>query len=196
MFKMVWNKISRKNVLSVILSAVLLCSCGGGDEIMSETAVSESETVTTTFNEYILVRYWTADELLDSIFFGGKQRPLPFIPEENGDYVFSDETMIFPDGTFVTAEENELGEINALRFDAVSAPADFSVYGIDFYSRPRDIPDKVGIADSIYGNTDETIVYSFYGGGITELTFTYTEMRLESVYIKVQTASEIWEYIK
>lgn len=169
------------NTTALLLPILLLSGCGG-DNTVTETTVAESETVTTK-NEYSLVRGWTGDELLKSIFFCGENRPMPISAEETEGFTLSGNTLIFPNGSSAQAGTNEDGNIISLRFERLSAPSDFSVYGIDFQSRPEDISDKIGIADSVYGDKDETITYSFYGGGITELTFVYTNRQLESVYI-------------
>ena len=162
----------------IFLAAAFLCSCS------KEPAVTETETSAATVSEdnsYALVRPWVGSELLDSIFYCGEYRPLPIAAEENADNL--PETIFFDNGS-ATAKYDETGNIIGLKFERNSAPSDFSVYGIDFKSRPNDIPDKVGIADSIYGEINETITYSFRGGGITELTFVYTERSLVSVYIE------------
>lgn len=166
-------------LLAIIFAAAFLCSCSA-----KEPAVTETETSATTVSEdnsYALVRPWTGSELLNSIFYCGEYRPLPIAAEENADNL--SETIFFENGS-ATAKYDETGNIIGLRFDSDSAPSDFSVYGIDFSSVPNDIPDKVGIADSVYGEADKTITYSFRGGGITELTFVYSERSLVSVYIE------------
>ena len=149
-----------------------------------ENEVAETELPETTVSEdnsYALVRPWVGSELLNSIFYCGEYRPLPIAAEENADNI--SETIFFENGS-ATAKYDEFKNIIGLRFDRDSAPDDFSVYGIDFKSRPDDIPEKVGFADNIYGDINETITYSFHGGGITELTFVYTERSLVSVYIE------------
>ena len=176
-----------KNILTKLAALILpifMFSCCGSNNAgtETETSASESETVTTK-NEYSLVRGWTGSELLGSIFYCGEKRPLPITVEENPDFTLSDNTLIFSDGSCAEVNTDENGNIISLRFERLSAPSDFSVYGIDFRSRPDDIPANVGIADSVRGDKAETITYSFYGGGITELTFVYTERQLESVYI-------------
>lgn len=168
-------------LLAAFFAAVILCSCSA-----EENAVTETETSVTTVSEdnsYALVRPWTGSEILGSIFYCGEKRPLPIAADENTDINNLPEVISFSNGS-AAAKYDEAGNIIGLRFERETAPDDFSVYGIDFRSRPNDIPDKVGIADSIYGETDETITYSFYGGGITELTFVYTERNLVSVYIE------------
>lgn len=168
---------------ALILPILILSGCGSNNsETVTETSSAESETVTTQ-NEYSLVRGWTGSELLDSIFYCGEKRPLPITAEENADITFSGNTLIFSNGSSAEAAADENGNIISLRFERLSAPSDLSVYGVDFNSRPDDISSKVGIADSIRGDKDETITYSFYGGGLTELTFVYTDKQLESVYI-------------
>ncbi|MBD5141758.1 MAG: hypothetical protein HDT25_10170 [Ruminococcus sp.] len=167
-------------LLAIIFSAAFLCSCS------KEPAVTETETSATTVSEdnsYALVRPWVGSELLDSIFYCGEYRPLPIAAEENADLENLSETIFFENGS-AAAKYDEFRNVIGLRFERDSAPDDFSVYGIDFKSRPYDIPDKVGFADSIYGDINETITYRFYGGGITELTFVYTERSLVSVYIE------------
>lgn len=168
---------------ALVLPLCMLSGCGrSNSEAVTETSVTESETVTAQ-NEYLLVRGWTGSELLDSIFYCGEKRPLPIASGVNPDIALSGSTLIFSDDSSAEATADENGNIISIRFERTSAPSDFSVYGIDFQSCPDDIPNKVGIADSIRGSKDETITYSFYGGGITELTFVYTDKQLESVYI-------------
>lgn len=159
-------------------SAALLCGCSE-EPVISETVVS-SETTTENY-DYLLVRPWVGSELLGSIYFCGDKRPLPMSLEETGFSVL-DGVLRLPEGT-ASAELGEDGNIVGLMFERSSAPSDFSVYGIDFSSDPNDISAQIGIADSIYGSPDETVTYSFFGGGITELTFVYTERKLMSVYI-------------
>lgn len=171
-----------KNIKMIlcVLAAAFLCGCH--TESIPEESTSVTESVTDN-GEYSLVRGWTGAELLNSIFYCGEYRSLPLDIEEIEGFSFSDDILAFPDGSYASASVDEDGRIIAIKFERSSAPSDFSVYGIDFLSRPDDIPKTVGIADSIVGNRDETIVYSFYGGGITELTFVYTEKNLASVYI-------------
>lgn len=167
-------------LLAIIFSAAFLCSCS------KEPAVTETETSATTASEdnsYALVRPWTGSEMLGSIFYCGEKRPLPIAAAEDTDPENLPEVVYFDSGS-AAAKYDEAGNIIGLRFERSTAPDDFSVYGIDFKSRPDNIPDKVGIADSIYGDKNETITYTFRGGGITELTFVYTERSLVSVYIE------------
>lgn len=164
-------------LFAIIFTAVFLCSCS------KEPAVTETETSATTVSEdnsYVLLRPWSGRELLDSIFYCGEYRPLPIAAEENTE----PQNPLFFDNGSATAKYDESGNVIGLRFERDSAPSDFSVYGIDFNSRPNDIPDKVGIADSVYGDIDVTMTYSFRGGGITELTFIFSERNLLSVYIE------------
>ncbi len=149
------------------------------DTAASETTVSE----TTTENIYLLVRGWNGQELLDSVFFADKNRPLPFSAEEDADFTYSDGKLVFSDGSYVQSYSDGNGNITALRFERGSAPADFSVYGVGFDASPEDIPDTVGIANSVVGGEDGPLTYSFYGGGITELTFVFEKRQLTEVYI-------------
>lgn len=169
-----------KFFFTAVLSAALLCGC-------SEKPVpAETTTAVTTDAEdykYLLVRPWSGKELLNSIYFCGEKRPLPLSPEENG-FTLSEGVLTLPEGT-AAAEVGEDGSVTALMFERSTAPADLNVYGIGFSSVPDDIPSSVGIADSVSGSANETITYSFFGGGITELTFVYTNRRLMSVYIAV-----------
>lgn len=169
-------------LLAAFFAAVILCSCSA-----EETAVTETETSVTTVSEdnsYALVRPWTGSEMLRSIFYCGEKRPLPIAAAEDVDLENLPAVLFFDSGS-AEAKYDEGGNIVGLKFERGTAPDDFSVYGIDFKSRPNDIPDKVGIADNIYGDKNETITYTFRGGGITELTFVYTERNLVSVYIEV-----------
>lgn len=173
-----------KRILCLLAVTVLLCSCGAGENIQEETA---SATESTTENmEYLLVRAWTGKELLNSIFYCGEFHPLPLIPEENEGFSLSGEILTFSDGSYAAAQTDENGSVISLFFERGSAPDDFSVYGIDFSSSPDDISGKVGIANNVYGNKDETISYIFTDGGIGELTFVYTDRTLVSVYISVE----------
>lgn len=164
----------------ILTAAVLLCGCSGREPEVTETV---PETTVTEDNSYALVRPWTSGELLNSIFYCGEKRPLPIAAEENTDTENLPETVFFDSGS-AAAKYDESGNIMGLKFERDTAPADFSVYGISWESRPDDIPEKVGIADSIYGDKNETITYTFRGGGITELTFVYINRSLASVYIE------------
>lgn len=175
-----------KNIARTICAAVLpaLIMAGCGNEPADTPPAEETVPVTTTtINEYVLVRSWTADELLKSIYFCGEYHSFPIIPAENENFIFSDGYVIFPDGSQAYTASDGDGNITRIEFDRQTAPSDLSVLGIDLSSVPDDIPDKVGIADSIYGDKNETMTYSFFGGGITELTFVYTNKTLEKIYI-------------
>lgn len=175
-------KIKTAAALTAAAFTILSSSCTNTEpEAVSETSES---TETTSINPYLLVRSWEGQELLDSIFYCGKERPLPLNLDENPDFIFSDGNLIFPDGSYAEAAANDdQTVITALRFKRETSPADFSVYGVDFGTRPDDIPDIVGIADRIYGSEETTFTYSFFGGGITELTFVFREKVLSEVYI-------------
>lgn len=170
----------KNKVFAAILTAVFLCGCRENVPEVTETVY---ETTVTEDNSYALVRPWTGGELLDSIFYCGENRSLPIAAGDNTDIKNLPETVYFDSGS-AAAKYGESGNIVGLKFERGTAPEDFSVYGIDWKSRPDDIPDKVGIADSIYGDKNETITYTFRGGGITELTFVYTNRSLVSVYIE------------
>lgn len=173
-----------KKIIPPLLTALLLSACGvDNTDTVTETS-AESETAA-ELNEYVLVRGWTGSELLASVFYCGENHPLPLSAEEAAGFAISGSTLAFPDGSFAEAGTDGDGNIISLRFERLSAPSDLSVYGIDLRSVPDDIPSKVGIANSINGSKDETITYSFYGGGLTELTFVYSDKRLETVYIAV-----------
>lgn len=152
-----------------------------------ETVTETSETTeATTVSPYLLVRSWEGSELLDSIFYCGEKHPLPLILDENPDLIFSNGNLIFPDGSYAEATVINVNEQNvaaALRFRRETAPEDFSVYGVDFSARPDDIPDIVGFANRVYGSEETTLTYSFFEGGITELTFVFNEKVLSEVYI-------------
>lgn len=167
-------------IFTAALASVLLCGCSGNVPTVTETS---SETTVAEDNSYALVRPWSGNEMLNSIFYCGENRPLPIAAEENVDLENLPETLFFDNGS-AAVKYDDSGNIVGLKFERETAPDDFSVYGIDFKSRPDDIPDKVGIAESIYGDKNDTITYSFHGGGITELTFVYTKRSLVSVYIE------------
>lgn len=159
-----------------------ICGCGKEEKQPLQTLPAPQTTAPETGN-YSLTRSWTAEELKESIYFCGKYHSFPLIPEKEAEFSLSDGVLTFPDGTFAYAGTDESGSIVSLRFERESAPDDASVLGIGFNSVPEDIPQKVGIAEAIYGDKDDVITYSFYGGGITELTFVYKERALQSFYI-------------
>lgn len=161
--------------------AAVFSGCGNNLEEVTETSEAASET--TTENQYILTRGWTGNELLNSIFYCGENRPLPMKLDENPDFTLSDGMLYFPDGSCAEAFADGNGTVTSLCFSRYSAPPDFSVYGIDFSARPKDIPEDVGFADKIYGDEETTLSYVFSGGGITELSFIFEEHVLSKVYI-------------
>ena len=169
-------------ILPLALSALLLCGC---KKETAETEVTEAttETTVTTFNEYILTRSWDGAELLASVFFCGEYQPMPWNIEACPEFQFSNDTIIFPDGSFAEASADENGNIISVKFSAGSAPADFSVYGIDFTARPSHIPEKVGYANLILGDEDSQMTFEFNGGGISRLVFEFYEEKLTAVYI-------------
>lgn len=175
-----------KNAAAMIAAAfaILLSGCTETKpEIVPETSET---TVTTTGNPYLLTRGWDGQELLNSVFFCGENRPLPFKPGENPDLILSDSKLVSPDGSYAEAVmkiEDEEFVVIALRFRRETAPADFSLYGTDFSLRPDDVPDIFGFANNIYGDEKTTMTYRFFGGGITELTFIFQEGSLSEVYI-------------
>lgn len=177
-------KIKSAAALFAAAFTILLSGCTGSEpEIVSETSAT---TVTTTANPYLLVRGWDGRELLDSVFFCGENRTLPFKPEEYPDLTLSDSMLISPDGSSAEAVlkiENEEFVVIGLRFRRETAPADFSVYGTDFSLRPHDVPDIFGFANSVYGDEKATMTYRFFGGGVTELTFVFQDGLLSEVYI-------------
>ncbi|MDE6764106.1 MAG: hypothetical protein K2J73_10580 [Oscillospiraceae bacterium] len=177
-------KIKIAAALTSAAFTILLSSC---TNTSPETLVEISEpTETTTVSPYLLVRGWDGGELLDSIFYCEKKRPLPLILDENPDLILSDGNLIFPDGSYAQATaitEDDRTVITALCFRRETAPADFSVYSVGFGARPDDIPDIVGIANRVYGSEETTFTHSFYDGGITELTFVFKEKVLSEIYI-------------
>ena len=182
MRKLIFGSIKKSMFIICSLAlAALMCGCTTEQNIPEENA-SDTESVTENY-EYALVRGWTGGELMNSIFYCGEFHPLPLSVEENEGFSLSDKILAFPDGSFASAAADENGIITSLKFERNSAPKDFSVYGIDFSSVPDDIPNKVGIAESVKGDKEETITYSFYGGGIGELTFVYKYKILVSVQI-------------
>ncbi|MBQ5319200.1 MAG: hypothetical protein J6K17_08910 [Oscillospiraceae bacterium] len=170
--------------LSCLLSAVILCGCSNETK---NAEVTETTTITTadTQNEYALVRDWTGKQLLESIFYCGEYRPLPMSPDEYSQFALLEGIIYFDDNSYANAETDENGNIVSLQFSRGTSPSDFSLYGIDFSARPSDIPKKVGYANSVMGIEDEHIVYTFEGGGITQLVFEFTNRQLTTVYIKL-----------
>lgn len=169
-------------ILSACVIMAVMSGCGQDTSDITPV-MSETTSVTTTFNEYLLVRRWTADELLESIYFCGEYHKLPVIPSENEGFVFSDGYVYFPDGSQAYTVTDENGNVIGIRFERLTAPSDLSVFGVGLDSVPDDIPEKIGIADSIYGDKEETMTYSFFNGGIRELTFVYKNKVLDSIYI-------------
>lgn len=177
-------KIKSAAALSAAAFTILLSGC---TSIEPETVSETSETtVATTENPYLLVRGWDGSELLDSVFFCGENHPLPINLNEDTELILSDENLIFPDSSYAEATvntENDPTVVTALRFRRDTAPADFSVYGTDFSLRPDDVPNIFGIANSVYNDKNNALIYSFFGGGITELTFVFQNDILSEVYI-------------
>lgn len=177
-------KIKTAAALTAAAFTILFTSCTNAEpEAVTETSET---TETTTASPYLLVRGWEGSELLNSIFYCGENRPLPLILDENPDLILSDGNLIFPDGSYAqaaTITDNERTIVAALRFKRETAPADFSVYGVDFSTKLDDIPDIVGFANSVSGSEETTFTYSFFEGGITELTFVFNEKVLSEVYI-------------
>lgn len=161
--------------------AAMLSGCVSDGEKTEE--VTETTSEITSENPYLLVRGWDGSELLESVFFCGENRTLPLSLEDYPDLVLMNGDLVFPDGSFAEASLNDDGLVTALRFKRASAPDDFSVWGVGFDALPDSIPDTVGIADSVYGDEDTVLTYSFFGGGITELTFIFREKELSEVYI-------------
>ena len=177
-------KIKTAAALTAVAFIILLSGCTNTEsEAVSETSET---TETTTASPYLLVRGWEGRVLLDSIFYCGENRPLPIVLEENPNLVLSDGNLVFPDGSYAKATavvEDDRTVITALRFRRETAPEDFSVYGVDFDARTDDIPNIVGIANKVYGSEETTFTHSFFGGGITELTFVFKERVLSEIYI-------------
>ncbi|MDE7303735.1 MAG: hypothetical protein K2N60_10505 [Oscillospiraceae bacterium] len=177
-------KIKTAAALSAAAFTILLSGCTSAEpETVSETSET---TVVTTENPYLLVRGWDGNELLDSVFFCGENRPLPIALDEDTEFILSDGNLIFPDGSYAEATvdtENDLTVVTALRFRRETAPADFSVYGADFSLKPDDVPNIFGFANNVYGSEETTLTHSFFGGGITELTFIFQDGILSEIYI-------------
>ncbi|MDE6746203.1 MAG: hypothetical protein K2J72_06145 [Oscillospiraceae bacterium] len=177
-------KIKSAAALSAAAFTILLSGCAGTEpETVSETSET---TAATTENPYLLVRGWDGSELLDSVFFCGENHPLPIALNKDTELILSDGNLIFPDGSYAEATvntENDQPIVTALRFRRETAPADFSLYGTDFSLRPDDVPNIFGFANSVYGSEETTLVHSFFGGGITELTLVFKNDILSEVYI-------------
>lgn len=172
-----------KAVLSLTFATLMLTACNQGSaEIISEPAKTTSES-TNTEAEYYLVRDWEGYELLESIFFCGGNHPLPFAIKENPDFTFENGILMFPDGSFAEAYADENGNIISLEFRADTSPDDFSIYGINFNAAPEDIYDIVGIPNSVHGSDENILMFKFFDGGITELTFIFTQKNLTEVHI-------------
>lgn len=175
-----------RKFLCLPLLLFLLCGCTA-EKALPEETVTVSETSETSGDDYryLLVRGWTGNELLSSIFYCGEYRPLPLVPGENDDFTIADSKMIFPDGSYAYAYTDSRGTVTSMTFERQYSPADFSVYGVGFDSVPEDIPQKIGIANEVDGDREGTISYIFYDGGIRGLKFIYTDNKLVSVYISV-----------
>ena len=171
-----------KYIIAIALSAVMLSGCSP-ETTEAEITETTSETSATTFNKYVLTRDWDGNEMLASIFYLGEYHPLPMSLDDKPDYTFSDGILYFPDGSYAEAAVDENGNIISLSLTASSAPADFSIYGIDFMARPSDIPEKVGFANAVTGNEEENITFGFTGGGISQLVFEFTDKNLTAVHV-------------
>ena len=167
--------------LIVAILAISLCGCTENEE--AEITETATETSATTFNEYILTRSWSGDELLASIFYCGEFHPLPMNVEDCPDFTLSDGMLYFPDNSYAVASTAGSGTITALEFNVASAPYDFSVYGIDFKARPSDVQEEIGFANSVTDNENTELILRYTGGGINQLVFTFIEEQLVSVYI-------------
>lgn len=179
-------KIKTAAAFTAAAFTILLSGCSDNENSVHKAVTEPSETSATTANPYLLVRGWEGSELLDSIFYCGEKRPLPVTIEDEPEFFLSDGNLVFPDGSYAEATVDAAEDrivVTALRFKREAAPADFSVYGLDFGARPDDIPEIIGIANSVYGDEETTFTYSFFGGGITELTFVFKEKILSEIYI-------------
>ncbi|MBP1561263.1 MAG: hypothetical protein J6C96_08495 [Oscillospiraceae bacterium] len=172
-----------KTIMILSAAAVMLTGCGKEKEAAVTEAVTSETATETTFNQYAAVRSFAAQELLDSVFYYGEYRPMPYIPDES--LKISDGVMTFPDGTWLYAVTDEEGKIVSIKLERGAAPTDFSVFGVDFNSFPNDVYDKLGIPENAYGNEDTQLTLTFTGGGISELTFVFTERVLTEVSIRV-----------
>lgn len=172
-----------KHILVACISAAIFSACTSSEPQETADSVTATETTVSTINPYALVRGWLGHELLESIYFNGAYRPLPMNIEDSEDLRFSDGILQISDFYSANAELNEEGEIIYLHFSRETAPLDFSVYGVGFDAKPSDIPDKIGIADSIIGHEDSQMTYSFYGGGINRLEFFFDEKVLTDIII-------------
>ena len=177
-------KIKIAAALTAAAFTILLSGCTNTEpETVSE--ISET-TVVTTENPYLLVRGWDGSELLDSVFFCGENHPLPIALDKDTEFILSDGNLIFPDGSYAEATvdtENDPSVVIALHFRRETAPADFSLYGTDFNLIPDDVPNIFGIANSVYTDKNNTLIHSFFDGGITELTFVFQDNTLSDIYI-------------
>ena len=168
-------------LLITAFAAVLLCGCTEKKD--AEITETLTETSASTFNEYILTRGWDGNELLETIFYCSEYHSLPMNIEEYSEFVLSEGILYFPDNSYAEAETDESGRITALKFISSAAPYDFSIYGVGFNSRITDIQNKIGFANSVYGDEETIITFTYEGGGITQLVFEFKEKKLISVYI-------------
>lgn len=171
-----------RNLLGFILAAVILTGCTA-EEIETEVTETTTETSVTTQNEYLLTRGWDGKELLESIFYCGSYHPLPMSIEDNPDFTLSDGVLYLPDGSFVEVVADENGTITELKASADTAPADFSIYGVDFRLRPAAVSSELGFATSIYGSEDDMMTFEFTGNGFEKLVLEFNESKLTAVYI-------------
>lgn len=171
-------------IIAAVLCAVL-CGCNADTAEKTEVTETTAETSETTVNyDFALVRTWTGDELMNSIYYCGGYHPMPTPLADNPDFTLSDGLLTMPTG-YAEASADENMNITSIHFSEATAPSDFSVMGIDFDSRPSEIPEKVGFADYIEGTEEETIEYRFFGGGVKQLVFIFTERKLTDVFISV-----------
>lgn len=168
-----------KTIMILSAAAVMLTGCGKEKEAAVTEAVTSETATETTFNQYAAVRGFTAQELLDSVFYCGEYRPMLSTPDES--FKVQNGIMTFPDGTWMYAVTDVEGRVVSIQLERDTAPADFSVFGVGFDSVPSDVYDKLGIPEGAYGDEDTRLTLSFTGGGIAELIFVFNERVLTEV---------------
>ncbi len=166
----------------IAATALFLCGCSGNKESVVTSATTET-TAETTFNEYVLVRGWTGEELLNSIYFCGEYHHLPMSIDGDSRFSLNDKTLVIDGFYSADVSADESGVVTSLHFNTRTAPADFSVYGLTFSDKPSDVQEKLGFADTITGSEETKMSFTFTGGGITQLLLEFEQGNLTDVYI-------------
>lgn len=169
-------------ITAVLIAALALSSCAAKAEEELPEGTSETTVSTEPEADHSLVRRWTMNQLFDSLYAGGRDFSFPIKQsefEENGllsDCTFSDNKIYFPDGGMLSAECGSNSDINILTAEIMTAPSDFSVYGIYLGMSYGTIRDGFGIPDFVNGEPDrESGTTVFIGAGTQQFTIEFKD---------------------